>query len=174
MKKIIENRAIAAVCLLLCILAALTLGTRRSAKAMESDVLEAFRSSPEQYVTVKSAMQDVSIAAHNLIDAAESLVGENAVADFRNLTAEFDKHKADPFGTVTPGDLGTAAKALYDKLNGADTPKNDAKYYYNQLKSTVQQLARNEAYGDAAKAYNEKIGKFPISLFSLSLAILFD
>lgn len=174
MKKIIENRTAAVIALIVCILAALTLGTGRSAKSLENTVSEAFRSSPEQYVTVKTAMQDVSIAAHNFLDAYESLRGDGDSADLENLLAHFDKHKDGPFGTTPPNDILNAAKHLYDSLRGEDTAKGDAKYYYNQLKSLTQQLARNEHYNDAAKAYNEKIGKFPMWLFSLRPAMLFD
>ena len=174
MKKIIESRALAAVVLVICIIAALVLCPRRSAKALEDDILEAFRSSPEQYVNVRSAMQDISIAAHNFLNAYESLRGDGDSADLENLLAHFDKHKDGPFGTTPPNDILNAAKHLYDSLRGEDTAKGDAIYYYNQLKSLTQQLARNEHYNDAAKAYNEKIGKFPMWLFSLRPAMLFD
>ena len=174
MKKIIESRLIAAICLVLCVAAACTLGVRRSAKALEDDLLEAFRSSPEQYVSVRPALRDVSYAAHGLIDAAESLLGEDAAADLSNLTKAFDRHLDDPFGDFTPNDLLSAAKALYGKLDDADTAKGDAKYYYNQLKSLTQQLARNEAYNDAAKVYNQKAASFPVSLFTAGEARVFD
>ena len=174
MKKIIESRALAAVVLVICIIAALVLCPRRSAKALEDDILEAFRSSPEQYVNVRSAMQDISIAAHNFLDAVQSLTGDDEVYGFAVLVALFDEDKDDPFGRFTPSDVQKAAMYLYNDLHGADTPKNDAKYYYNQIKSLTQQLARNEAYADAAHAYNEKIDKFPMNLFDLRPAMLFD
>ncbi len=174
MKKIIESRLIAVICLVLCVAAACTLGVRRSAKALEDDLLEAFRSSPEQYVTAKTAMQDVSIAAHNFLDAYESLHGDGDSAVLSDLLDRFDKHKDSPFGSTSPNDILNAAKHLYDSLRGEDTAKGDAKYYYNQLKSLTQQLARNEAYNDAAKAYNQKAASFPVSLFTAGEARVFD
>lgn len=111
-------------------------------------------------------------AAHNLITVANRYTGENAA--LTGLVGELEywvnatENTYSDFARMAAANqsMGEAAQALYDELKNTQLSERDQQYpdqLMAQMDSEQDKINRS-SYNDKARAYNQSLEAFPVSL----------
>lgn len=174
MKFFTENRRIAIIVLIVSIIFSVTVGTYRSTKNLQENILTVYKDS--------GAASDMAI----LIDSASQ------VAAIYKAVYGDDEESSDVYSTINElsenddpinlsgkkaGALKNSASVMYNSLIGSQRITDSqeftlTKYYYDMLNAWTM-LCENEEYANAAKQYNDAVSSVPLRFFGMDSTAVF-
>ena len=179
MKKLMNSRPFAALCLAVVIVLSVLLGGFRSVKKVQKKAYEAYYTDFFLYGEASSDMKKMSRYASKLY-AVCSACG-CADSEFADVVDKFDKAVGEPYLSEDLYEsLFHLSSISYNLLSISDEAteqqKRSAKQYFSEMDATDKRLSRNNSYNQAAENYNKAISGFPANLFmkNAEKMIVFD
>lgn len=153
-------------------------GTTHSAEKLRDDTLDSYYYDKTGY-SVTEGLNERSAACENLITVAEKYAEE--YDDLANLIDDLE-YNIDWLRTSLPdhsqqaeanAGMGAAAQRLYDRLLEEELSERDLRDVRGliaQMDSAQDKIERS-SYNDDARAFNEKLHSFPLSLVRAAGAV---
>ena len=168
MKKLMNSRPFAAICLAAVIVLSVLLGGMRSVKRVEKKAYNAYYTDYILYGEASGDMKQMSRYA-KLLYAICSACG-CADVDYAEAVETFDKSVGEPYLSAELYDSlfhlsSIAYNILQTSEDATEQQKTSAKQYFYEMDSIDKRLSRNNSYNQAAEKYNKAIASFPMSLF---------
>ena len=165
MKRLLRSRAAAVIALLVLIPVSVCLGGWRSIRALAAKAETAYRADSARYGCAQTDVTKLCDLGGQLGAVAAAVLGEDSLA----AAAESARRAAaSPLGQEAVLAMYRHAALVYQTMQAAsmsDQQARSATSYFYEMQSTVQRLAGNKEYADAAARYNRALSAFPGSLW---------